>query len=319
MSRSIRTIVSLPSALLLMAMGTFDSCGDDPSPGIQGSLYILEGNNQTGQTNQQLSQRLLVQFTGVGSSFGLGDVEVEWTVLTGGGSFAGSSSRTSTSGTAFAEWILGSVAGPQTAQARIPGSDPELVVVFTATAIGGSTLVCTNPQVFQDNFDELRSWIDTVYASSGNVIGSVTHESSGGNLGGYRRMTHHFPGGEQFISVRHIFIEDGYYTPGEQGAVDHLRVTEDRIKFAPAGSGQIGTGFIVRKNNVDHVALLTGGVFSSTTWDRVLVDLHGDDFQPPVDLSTGSYQFGYLRSNSTGGALDLVHGIDNWKVEVCRE
>jgi hypothetical protein len=133
-------------------------------------------------------------------------------------------------------------------------------------------------------------------------------------------MVHHFPPStsQQTVSVRHIYIEDGFYVPVEQGGVSHLRVTEDRIKFAPTGSNQIGTGFIVRKNEVDHIALLSGGVFGNESWGSITVDLLGSDFTPPVDLSTGAYQFGYLRSNSSTGSIDLVHGIDNWKVEVCR-
>lgn len=316
-----RRIASLPCVFLLMAMGTFDSCSDDPSPGIQGSLTIAGGDGQSGPVSDTLSQRLLVQFRGVDeSNTDLGDVAVEWEVLTGGGAIIAGETATRNDGTAGATWILGADAGPQTARASIPDADPELRVTFTATATGGSQTACTNPQVFQDDFEEERTWVDTVIVSNQDITASVSYETASGNPGGYRRMMHHFPssGNQETIAVHHIYIEDGYYVPIEQGPVSHLRVTEDRIKFAPTGPNQIGTGFIVRKNDIDHIALLTGGVFGNESWGSVTVDLTGNDFSPPVDLSTGSYIFGYLRSNSSAGPIDLIHGLDNWKVEVCR-
>lgn len=303
-----------------MAMGTFDSCEDDPSPGVQGALAIVTGSGQTAPVGSTLSDTLVVQFSPATSgNIALGDVPIEWDVVSGGGSVDSAVSHTSEAGIAVVSWTLGPEAGIQTVTATVRASDPLLQVTFTATATGASTATCNNPHVFQDDFEEQRSWVDTVIRTSSDAVAMVNYEATGGNSGGYRRMLHHFPGGAQEqISVRHIFIEDGFYVPIEQGAVSFLRVTEDRIKFSPTGANQIGTGVIVRKNDVDHIALLTGGVFSNETWQRVTVDLEGSDFSPPVDLSTGAFQFGYLRSNTSAAVLDLTHGIDNWKVEVCR-
>lgn len=319
MHHTIRRLMTLPVALSLMAMSTFDSCSDDPSPGIQGSLTITSGNEQTGPVGSTLSQRLVVQFLAVNENTDeLGDVAVEWEVLTGGGSITDADNATLSNGRAGATWILGSQPGPQTVRASLPDSDPFLGVTFTATATGQAS--CANPFVIEDDFSEDRSWDDTIVLGTNDVTATVSLEATGGNPGGYRRMVHHFPQLENEVSlaVHHIYIEDGSYVPVEQGAINRLRVTEHRIKLAPTGSSQIGTGFIVRKNDVDHIALLTDGVFGNEAWGSITVDLVGSDFTPPVDFSTGAFQFGYLRSNTSSGPIDLVHGIDNWKVEVCR-
>ena len=51
------------------------------------------------------------------------------------------------------------------------------------------------------------------------------------------------------------------------------------------------------------------------------MNLTAADF-PGVNFSStgGPITFGYFRSNTNtgGGAVTLTHGIDNWKVEICR-
>jgi len=62
--------------------------------------------------------------------------------------------------------------------------------------------------------------------------------------------------------------------------------------------------------------------FTNTTWETTAaLDLTAADF-PGVDFSAagGPITFGFFRSNtnSGGGALTLTHGVDNFKVEICR-
>jgi hypothetical protein len=320
----LRRLASLPLVLCLMAMGTFDSCGDDPSAGVQGSLALQSGNSQYGAPGATLSAPLLVRFRGTDTTNTdeLADVAIEWEVTSGGGSLDSLISYTTEGGLAQAYWTLGSATGEQTVRATVRGSDPLLRVSFTAMAYGEPAAACTNSVVFQDDFEVARTWGDSVVTGDSTIASaSVALETAGGNTGGYRRMVHHFgqaSTGFTSLAVFHIFIEDGGYTPVEQGAINHLRYTEDRIKLGPTGPAEVGTGVLVRRNSVDHVALLTGGAFSTESWNRITVDLHGSDFTPPLDLSSGNFEFGYLRSNSSQQALDVTHGLDNWKMEVCR-
>ncbi len=319
-----RRLAWLPLTLSLMAMGTFDSCSDDPSPGIQGTLTIEGGNAQSGPIGTLLGAVLAVRFGGASetSSGALGDVQIDWEVTAGGGTLDNATTYTTVDGYSQVHWTLGPTPGAQTVTATVPGSDPLLRVTFNAFATGGPTSACTNPMVFQDDFSEERSWVATAVTNDSAIASATaTYETAGGNPGGYRRMVHHFGAPSTAfttLAVYHIYIEDGYYTPVEQGAIDHLRYTEDRIKFAPTGPAEVGTGVVVTRNDVNHVALLTGGAFGTETWGQVSVDLTGSDFSPPLDLSSGNFQFGYLRSNSSQAALDVIHGIDNWKMEVCR-
>jgi hypothetical protein len=58
----------------------------------------------------------------------------------------------------------------------------------------------------------------------------------------------------------------------------------------------------------------------TSTWPARRLDLAAADF-PGADLSrTGApLHFGYCRANSTQGQpFTLTHGIDNWRLDVCR-
>ena len=107
--------------------------------------------------------------------------------------------------------------------------------------------------------------------------------------------------------------------PAERG---HWRVLKLVHKFAPlSATSAVGGGALIVQNGVNHIAPLTGGTFAnSSNWESVEVVLRASDFTPAPDFSEGSpaMLFGNYRSNSNRFPLVIEHGIDNWRVEVCR-
>jgi len=143
----------------------------------------------------------------------------------------------------------------------------------------------------------------------------------GGNPDGFRRMVHTFTAttSPTFVSIFVHHVYDGVYDPRRGGAVSAIEYREDRIRLSPS-TGDIGSGVVIYQNGIYHVAPLTGGVFSNSAWDRVTATLRASDFTPRPDFSAagGAMRFGYLRSNTSRFPTELVHGIDNWRVEVVR-
>lgn len=312
----------LPLAVLLMAMDSFDSCGDDPSPGIQGTLDKVSGDAQTAGAGSPLPSQLWVKFgsTHPNSERPLGEVEIAWTVISGGGSITPATGTTDRNGYASAEWTMGP-AGPQSATATVVGSRPVLSASFFATATGSTGGTCGNPRTYADDFSTEKTWLVTT-AGDGSVTQSVLREPAAGNPGGFRRMTHAFTAATPdfvTIAVNHLYVEDGGYEPVEMGAVHHLRYHEDRIKVLPSGDARVGGAVLVRQGGIDHIAQLTGGVFGNEAWGGVTVDLTANDFAPPLNFASGNMEFGYQRSNSARFPIEVVHGIDNWRMDVCRQ
>jgi hypothetical protein len=102
------------------------------------------------------------------------------------------------------------------------------------------------------------------------------------------------------------------------GTVNQLRYHEGRLKLLPNGTARVGGAVLVRQGGVDHIAQLTGGVFGNEAWGGVTVDLAANDFTPPLNFASGTMEFGYRPSNSSRFPIDVVHGIDNWRLDVCR-
>lgn len=96
-------------------------------------LRILAGNDQAGTPGQPLGVALQVQVT---DEFGnsVGGQPVVWTVTSGAGSLAQSTTVSAGNGVAENIWTLGPSPGEQTVSAAAG----ELIVVFSATAGSGS-------------------------------------------------------------------------------------------------------------------------------------------------------------------------------------
>lgn len=93
----------------------------------------MSGDNQTGTVGQSLPQQLVVQTT-YDNGTTAPNIDVTFTVISGGGSVASQPSIVVTSdanGRASVSWMLGTVSGQQVSQASVTGSS----VDFNATAV----------------------------------------------------------------------------------------------------------------------------------------------------------------------------------------
>ena len=198
-------------------------------------------------------------------------------------------------------------------------------ITYTVTARFNlvTATTCSNPVVIQDQFDSDAGWTATATTSGGSPTQSVTFQAAGGNPGGYRQMQHVFAGASA-IAVYHSYGTTTY-NPGTQGAIDHINYTEDQIELNPPSPGAaVGTGFSMVQGGTRYNIILRppAGAFTNTTWETTSrVNLSAADFSGVNFSATGGpITFGYFRSNTNtgGGAATMTHGIDNWKVEICR-
>ena len=191
-------------------------------------------------------------------------------------------------------------------------------------------LTCSRPVVYErcersrdmdDDFTFDRRWSRTVVTDGPGMSETASWQRSGEVFTGYRRMTHQFTAttAPTFVSMFVYHVNQEYSTLS--GPIDHIRYREDRIKFAPlTATSSVGGGVLIVQNGINHLAPLTSGAFANSSWERVDATLRASDFTPMPDFSEGApgMMFGYYRSNSNRYPLVIEHGIDNWRVEVCR-
>jgi hypothetical protein len=120
--------VSTPGA----AAVTFTAMGNGQAPTI--NLAIVSGNNQSGNINTLLPQKLVVRVTSNGNP--VAGASVSFVAKTGGGVLTNVDTQTDATGQADANWTLGSLVGTQTVEVTTPGASP---VTFTANATNPST------------------------------------------------------------------------------------------------------------------------------------------------------------------------------------
>lgn len=99
-------------------------------PGAADTLLLVSGDVQTGRVGQQLADSLIVMVTDSEGNPVLGQ-SVMWAVTSGGGTIA-ARELTDTAGLSKAAWILGTVAGVNTANATLAGVDS---ATFSATGL----------------------------------------------------------------------------------------------------------------------------------------------------------------------------------------
>jgi hypothetical protein len=227
-------------------------------------------------------------------------------------------------GSSFTSWSRCSSSSGATCTLSFASSTRDTTFSVTATFTLDTPLSCNNPVVIQDQFTSDAGWTTLVSTSGATVATqSVAFQGSAGNPGGYRQMQHVFTG-QGAISVFHEYGTTTY-NPGTQGPIDHINYYEDEILINPPFAGAaIGTGFTVSQAGTRYSAILwpPSGAFTNVVWGTAsLTDLTEASFSPGLNFSTGGpITFGYSRSNTNTGAtaLTLTHGIDNWKVEICR-
>ena len=113
------------------------------------SISISSGNNQSGIINGPLQYSFVAVVTDLTTNLPAVNVVVNWSVVSGGGSFASKYSNSSPSGTVSATLNLGSAVGANTVTATIAGTSKS--VTFTATgsigapAAANCTIVGSSP------------------------------------------------------------------------------------------------------------------------------------------------------------------------------
>lgn len=187
------------------------------------------------------------------------------------------------------------------------------------------TAGCSNPVVIEDDFEVDAGWTYLVSSSTPGPDSTLTvvvaRQATGGSPGGYRQMQHVFNSGGS-LSVYHAF--EAAYDPSTQGTIDHINYYEDQILLDPPFVGAfIEPGFTMRQAGVltTFVVRPPTGRFSNTVWERTpVLALTASSVAPGVDFTGGPITFGYARF-STNTGLDrytITHGIDNFRVEICR-
>jgi PKD domain-containing protein len=181
--------------------------------------------------------------------------------------------------------------------------------------------LCRSSVVLSEDFGSSFFWTRDVASDDASIREAASWQEAGGNPGGFLSMTHEFTAttSPTFVS---IFVHHLYQFGGpEAGPIDRIRYSEDRIKLAPSSTAAaVGAGAVILQNGVYHRAPLTGGQFANTGWERAQATLRASDFTPVPDFSRDAprMSFGFYRSNSNRFPLLIQHGIDNWRVEICR-
>ncbi len=144
--RLVRWLSPCMGIALLTAMSSTESCGNDPSPGIQGKLVIAGGDGQTGLAATALPARLEVEVIGADGQR-VNGYRVRWITTPGGGSVSSQYSEAALDQTGAyvpptATWTLGPGTGVQTLRATVVDLDPADTVTFTATASICQSAIC---------------------------------------------------------------------------------------------------------------------------------------------------------------------------------
>jgi hypothetical protein len=213
-------------------------------------------------------------------------------------------------------------------------------IIITATAPGvpaASAVVRVNvvsaslpPYVVSDSSFADAGWEVFQATTTNGSSHEVARVPDGGNPGAHRAMRHVLPPASA-VNVRHRFIgAGGQYDPALAPGfrIERIDVRMDRnITFVTAGSGgAVGHAFLIFQGGVTYWADLVA--FSDRDWlRRERVGLTATDFvnsagqHPDFSATAPPLTFGYLRSNSnnsTDTAIELRHGIDNWRVTIHR-
>jgi hypothetical protein len=154
---------------------------------------------------------------------------------------------------------------------------------------------------------------------------SAERIETGGNPGAYRHMVQQLPPGK-FVSILHLRLgEEAVYSPAERGAIAGITYSEDRKEFDPPVPGAaVGALFAIQQGEHTFFSA-TDMTFSNTEWEsRKLACLKPEDFLmsdnqlPDFSASGEPIRFGILRTNTNSGGttLDIVHGLDNFRVAV---
>lgn len=208
-----------------------------------------------------------------------------------------------------------------------PGTDPTRATLlmeverdYACTATFERLAACNNPFVIQDDFTTDTGWSFTLERFAGKDTATVTAQPAGGYPGGYRWMQHLVSDGG--MATYHTY-DAVTYDPGAQGAIDHVNYTEDQRVIYPPTGASVGTGFFMTQGGKYYSFyrnIFEG--FTNVTWARFsLLQLKPQGRGLDFSAAGGPITFGYVRYHYTLAqrwAPLVTHGIDNFRVEVCR-
>ena len=134
-------IMSTEQRFATLALLVLGACSGDSAhlqPLVPSAIKIVSGDGQSGRIGSLLPNPLVVEVTDGAGNVAPG-IEVNWSVVTGGGSIAPATSVTDANGMASAGFTLGPAQGEQRAQAQASGLTGPPVVL---TAIGCTDVGC---------------------------------------------------------------------------------------------------------------------------------------------------------------------------------
>ncbi|MBL0170123.1 MAG: Ig-like domain-containing protein [Gemmatimonadaceae bacterium] len=195
-----------------------------------------------------------------------------------------------------------------------------------------SVEACPRGFVLSDDFatDLGAGWTTAVVVDNptgSNHTQTVAFQPTGGSTAGYRRMEHSLIGqGTMWVYHR----REVEYDPSVVGnAIAAINYSEDQISFpSPTLVRSIGWGLFLEQGGNRYTKSVGTAAFNGNTWgvgsilNITAAAFSGGPGAPPLNFGPtgGKIKFGYYRANtSTSGSYTSSHGIDNWRVEVCRQ
>lgn len=147
------------------------ACGSDSNvrPPVPTSLELLDGNGQSGIPGAQLAKPLTVRVTDEDGEPVPG-ISVNWAVISGNGAVTPSTSSSDITGTASAQFTLGSEPGEQQAGAEVNGLTGSPVVFIATASSGNAGAVVLSIAGGGNNVPDRYSsdlWVHGNYAYSG--------------------------------------------------------------------------------------------------------------------------------------------------------
>lgn len=158
-------------------------------------------------------------------------------------------------------------------------------------------------------------------ANPGATLGQGTQQSSGGNPGEYRKVTHDWVG-PGAVGFAHLFTSQAY-NPADQGALDAVKYDFDMLIIDPSTSGTVHYAPLLAQGGrffrASGVTPTTQGVWLAQSFAGLTAaSFSATDGTGAPDFSAAGapIQFGFYTANGTAGSGRSVttSGIDNWKV-----
>ena len=191
------TLLSLCVGLASLGCGGDGDNGGTPPSTTTIAKASNSGDGQTGPVGQALGVPLQVVVTDGGAP--AAGATVTWSTTASTGSMTPTSTPTDANGIASSSWALGTVAGPQSAQAALSGASGS-PITFTATATAGPATTLAeaggNSQTGQintalalpvqakvtDEFGNAVAGVDVGWSATGATVAAPTVPSSGSGI-----------------------------------------------------------------------------------------------------------------------------------------